>query len=83
MKRDGKTTVLAGYFQLGSGEGIGNGGMERRCIADFEDGLQGGGEIAAVRRQNRRLGGDLQLPGWCVDIGSEVIVKAPGADLIA
>ena len=56
---------------------------QRVCFTDLDDRLQRRGQVSAVPVQHRSAGADLALPHGRVDIGAELVVEPPAADLFA
>src|SRR4029453_3963039 len=51
-------------------------------VADLDDGLQRGRQVAALRIEYWCTGADLALPRRGVHIGAEFIIKPPASDLL-
>ncbi|MCY1461381.1 hypothetical protein D9M71_790350 [compost metagenome] len=52
-------------------------------VADLDNGLQRGGEVAAVVVQHRRARAQLLAAGRGITVGAKVIVEAPATDALA
>ena len=68
------------HIETATGKGVFKCGGECFIGSDFHDGLEGGGEIAAVVMENGRKRSDVGSSRRRFRIGPEVIVKAPAAD---
>ncbi|MNP06866.1 hypothetical protein D3C76_988670 [compost metagenome] len=70
-------------LQTRTGECVADRRLQRLGIADLADGLQCGGEVAAVVVQHRRARAQLRLARRGIGVGAEVVVEAPATDMVA
>lgn len=71
----------AGFdFDTAAGKGAVDGAVKPLAVADFADGLDGGGEVRAVGGEDGGAGTDAGNADRGSGVGSNVVVEAPGAD---
>ena len=80
---DFEITVAHRDIDRAAGKGIRHGGFEFALDPDLLDGREGGGEIGTVAGEYRRARADLPAAGRCVDVGAEVVIETPVAQLLA
>src|SRR3981189_1130868 len=83
LEFDVEAAVLYLDVNAAFGEGVVDGASEGFVVADFEDGLQCGGEVGSVVVQDRRESTDLRDAYRRCDIGAESVVEAPASDRFA
>src|SRR5690348_14611666 len=65
------------------GEGVVDGASEGFVVANFEDGLEGGGEVGSVVVQYRGEGAYLRDAYGRGDVGAKSVVETPASDRFA
>src|SRR5215469_446479 len=80
LKLQLEAPVSVFHTEAASWKGIFECGRECFISSDFQDGLEGSGEIAAVVMENRSESTDLSSSRRRFGIGPKVIIKAPPAN---
>jgi hypothetical protein len=80
LEFDFEAAILHFDVNAAFGEGVVDGAFEGLVIADFEDGLECGGEVGSVVVEYRGKGADLRDADRRGDVGAESVVEAPASD---
>ncbi len=75
--------VIDRHIYARSGKRILDRDVEIFTTAYFGDRSQGGGQIGAIAREDRRMGADLGAAAGRVAVGAEMVVEAPVAHVVA